>query len=96
MNNPLRKMQMISKNELVDECAELRVRVAELEEVIADSYRTFLMIAEDADANFEADHGDSVRSYHRCIDFKSCATLLKHRLATIAREDVLLTNHHTT
>ena len=52
MNNPLRKMHMehswLSKNELIDECAELRVRVAELEEVIADTHRLYLHLAEDS------------------------------------------------
>ncbi len=100
MINPLRKMHMehswLSKNELIDECAELRVRVAELEEVIADTHRLYLHLAEDSNELFENDPTDDPRNYHRALDYRSCATLLKHRLATIAREDVLLTNHHTT
>ena len=78
------------------ECAELRVRVAELEEVIADTHRLYLHLAEDSNELFENDPTDDPRNYHRALDYRSCATLLKHRLATIAREDVLLTNHHTT
>ena len=100
MINPLRKMHMehswLSKNELIDECAELRIRVAELEEVIADTHRLYLHLAEDSNELFENDPTDDPRNYHRALDYRSCATLLKHRLATIAREDVLLTNHHTT
>lgn len=87
---------MPSLVDVVDECAELRLRVAELEEVIADTYRLYLHLANDSDELFENDPTDDVRNYHRALDYRSCATLLKHRLASIAREDVLLTNHHTT
>ena len=45
----------LSKNELIDECAELRVRVAELEEVIADTHRLYLHLAEDSNELFEND-----------------------------------------
>ena len=87
---------MPSLVDVVDECAELRLRVAELEEVIADTYRLYHHLADDSDELFEKDPTDDVRNYHRALDYRSCATLLKHRLASIAREDVLLTNHHTT
>ena len=82
--------------ERFDECAELKFKIAELEEVIADTYRLYLHLANDSDELFENDPTDDVRNYHRALDYRACATLLKHRLAKIAREDVLLTNHHTT
>ena len=68
----------------------MRLRVAELEEVIADTYRLYHHLANDSDELFENDPTDDVRNYHRALDYRSCATLLKHRLASIAREDVLL------
>ncbi|MEK9699065.1 MAG: hypothetical protein VW270_25030, partial [Candidatus Poseidoniales archaeon] len=68
---------MPSLVDVVDECAELRLRVAELEEVIADTYRLYLHLENDFDELFENDSTDDVRNYHRALDYRSCATLLK-------------------
>ena len=69
----------VSKKELIEECAELRVAKSELEDAIKRLHGILSMIEDDS---YEIDHS---RSMH----FRGAKSLLEYQLEKIGREEIV-------